>query len=71
VKFDIYGMELDVVRLEDAWRVYQLGPEGKKRLADGIVIPPELPEDDLLQYLADLLHEHASARHPNATRHIG
>jgi len=39
------------------WRVYYVGSEGKKRLANDLVIPSELHKDELLNYIADLCHE--------------
>ena len=46
------------------WVVFDTGSEGQKRLARDIVIPQTVPQAEVLGYLADLLHEHATSRHP-------
>jgi hypothetical protein len=58
LRFDIYGRYVLVVeRGGGAWRVLQVGDDGKRGLRDDIVIPSDLSADDLAQYLDDLLHE--------------
>jgi hypothetical protein len=59
MRFDVYGrFLLDLERTPEGYVVYQLGAEGKRRARDDLVVPPDLPEDELAQYLDDLLHEH-------------
>jgi len=65
IRFDVFGRELQVVRVAERWRAYYPGAEGKRRPAEDIVIPADVPESALRQYLADLCHEWASARHPD------
>lgn len=56
-RFDLYGRcELDVERVEGRWVAYHRG-EGKRRLAEELVIPPDVEEEGLERYLDDLLHE--------------
>ena len=62
-----YGRKLQIIREEDCWRVFELGNEGKKRSATDIRIPNGIEYADILGYLGDLLHEHASSRHPEVT----
>lgn len=64
-RFDVYHrFQLDVGREQNAWRVYRVGNEGKRRLDPSIVIPPSLAADQLLGFLDDLLHEYATPSHP-------
>ena len=58
MRFDVYGrLVLDIVRGPDGYRVYELGAEGKRRLREDIVLPPDLAEGEIEQYVDDLLHE--------------
>ena len=64
MKVEAFGRELQISKQGGEWMVFDLGSEGKKRSARDIVIPGSLPESEVLEYLADLLHEHATSRHP-------
>ena len=58
MRFDVYGrLQLDIVHTPDGYRVCELGAEGKRRLREDIVLPPDLPEAEIEQVLDDLLHE--------------
>lgn len=60
MRFDVFGTILEVLRRDGAWRVFYVGQEGKKRLANDIVIPAGVEEEHLEQYLADIRHEYAT-----------
>ena len=47
---------------EDGWQVFYLGSEGKRRAARDIVVPANVEESKLTQYLDDLCHEWATDR---------
>lgn len=68
MKFDVFGTLVEVVMREGAWRVFYLGSEGKKRLADDIVIPASVAESQLEEYLADIRHEYATATYSEVRR---
>ena len=68
MRLNAFGRELEVSRVGGRWKVFDLGNEGKKRLARDIVIPESIGESELVGYLSDLLHEHASGRHPEVRR---
>ena len=68
MRFDVFGRQLVVERLGDRWVAFYQGPEGKRRPADGIVIPPDLLESEIGQYLDDLCHEWATRKHPTVRR---
>ena len=57
MKMSVFGKIIEVNRTKEHWSVFYVGAEGKKRLAHDIIIPPELQEDELLEYVADLCHE--------------
>ncbi|GMG87127.1 DUF7661 family protein [Biformimicrobium ophioploci] len=59
MKLDVYGKEVEVIRSDSRWCVYYLGAEGKKRIAQDLNIPSDLPESEVMDFLADLCHEWA------------
>lgn len=65
LKFDVFGRNVIVSKVEEAWKAYYGGPEGKRRSATDIVIPASIEEAGLRQYLADLCHEWATSSHPD------
>ena len=64
-KFNVFGQLICVVGEPGSWRAFHLGNEGKRRPAD-FVIPQELPESALCEYLADLFHEFATPKNNTA-----
>jgi len=67
LEFDVFGYRIVVERRGDAWASFEPGDDGKRR-ASWFVIPPDLPEDALAQYLADLYHEAARPDRPDVRR---
>lgn len=69
MRFDVFGRHILVERHTDRWAVFYAGPEGKRRPADGIMIPSSLlEEEEIERYLDDLCHEWATAKHPSVRR---
>lgn len=60
MKLNVYGRKVEVVKISNNWVVYYLGNEGKKRTAYDIMIPDDLKENEIINYLEDLLHEWAT-----------
>lgn len=58
LRFNVFGTLIDIERRGRAWLAWHPGNDGKRRPAD-IVVPDDVPEDELARYLGDLLHEHA------------
>ncbi len=59
MKFNIYGrFQVDVRRENDAWAVYR-AELGKRTPFEEVVIPPDVPADELATYLDDIFHEYA------------
>ena len=61
LRFNIFGALIAVTGAPGAWRAFLLGTEGKRRAAD-FVVPDDVAEHELCEYLADLFHEHATPR---------
>lgn len=57
MKFNVFGKIIEVIRKDDSWIVFYVGNEGKKRLANDIVLPPNMKEEEILKHIADLCHE--------------
>ena len=68
MKFDVFGRAILVVETASGWATFYLGAEGKRRSATDIVVPPDILESDIEQYLSDLCHEWATDRNPNVKR---
>jgi hypothetical protein len=59
MRFNIYGrFQIDVRRENDAWAVYRAEP-GKRTLLGDVVVPADVPAQDLATYLDDIFHEYA------------
>ena len=59
MKFSVFGKNIEVIERNSKWVVFYIGNEGKKRLAEDIIVPPDILEDQLIEYLSDLCHEWA------------
>lgn len=67
LRFDVYGLPLEIERDGERWRAYRLG-EGKRRELHDLVIPAELPEAGLERFLGDVCHELATPERPRVVR---
>jgi len=67
LRFNIFGAHILVVGGQGAWRTYYYGAEGKRRPAD-FIIPGDVAEADLCEYLSDLFHENATPRNNSAVQ---
>lgn len=57
--FDIFGMRIAIVGVPGNWSAFLLGNDGKRRPAE-FIVPSDLAEHELCNYLADLMHESAT-----------
>ena len=64
-KFNIFGSLIAITGSGSAWQAFYLGADGKRRPAD-FVVPSDIAEHELCEYLADLFHENATPRNCNA-----
>ena len=62
LRFDVFGRRIDVEATSDGWVAYVPGNDGKRRLAN-FSIPSDLEAAGIAQYLDDLFHEGATAKH--------
>ena len=60
-RFDVFGRIFSIERVGTEWRAWAHGADGKRSPA-GFVVPREVGEDELAQYLYDLFHEAATRR---------
>ncbi len=68
MKFDIFGRNIEILKRGTQWKVFYLGNEGKKRLAEDIIIPSDITECQLTGYLFDLCHEWIRPEHSTVER---
>lgn len=67
LRFSIFGTLISVEGSQGAWRSFYLVAEGKRRPAD-FIVPGDVAEDELCEYLADLYHENATPRNSTAVQ---
>jgi len=67
LRFNIFGALIAVTDSSGALRAFYLGAEGKRRPAE-FVIPADIAEHELCEYLADLFHENATPRNNTAAQ---
>jgi hypothetical protein len=67
LRFNIFGTLIGITRSDEGWRAFYLGADGKRRPAD-FVVPVDVAEDELCEYLADLYHENATPRNSTAVQ---
>lgn len=65
-RFNVFGDLIAVTGSAGAWRAFHLGADGKRRPAD-FIVPSDVQEADLAEYLADLFHENATPRNSSVT----
>ena len=65
--FNVFGRIIRVEKDVDGWRAYYPGSDGKKRVAD-FVIPNDVADSELEQYLGDIFHENARPNNAEVTR---
>jgi len=68
IYFNVFGRRLLVTREDREWSAFYVGDEGKSRKATDIVIPSDVPDVMLRQYLADLCHEWATEQNSSVIR---
>ena len=60
MKLNVYGRRIDVERVNDEWVAFYIGMEGKRRKATDLIIPAHFEKDEVVTWIADLLHESAT-----------
>jgi len=59
-RFEVYGRRIAVQSTGSGRECFLPGADGKRRRAPDIVVPDLVPDDEVLQDVADLLHECAA-----------
>ena len=67
LRFNVFGRLVTITGAPGTWQAFYPGTDGKRRPAD-FVIPHDVREDDLQEYLADLFHEDATPRRSTVHR---
>jgi hypothetical protein len=57
--FNVFGRIIAVERIDENWRPYLMGSDGKRRPVE-LAIPADIPQSELAQYLYDIYHESAT-----------
>jgi len=52
----MFGRDVLIVETGGRWEAFYLGSEGKRRPAKDIMVPADIEESKLTQYLDDLCH---------------
>lgn len=65
---DVFGKQIQAVKTEGGWDLFEVGHERKRRLLRNVVVPSGLSEKELERFLDDLFHEYATATHPRVRR---
>jgi hypothetical protein len=64
IKLNAYGRRIYIERVNDEWISFYQSIEGKRRRANDLIIPADLDRDEVVTWIADLLHESATERNP-------
>jgi hypothetical protein len=66
-RFSVFGTAVVVARVGGGWQAFYPGADGTRRAAD-FIVPADIAEHALAEYLADLFHENATPRHATVER---
>ena len=67
LRFDVFGREVVIEATPTGWAAFLPGNDGKRRAAE-FPVPASIDAQDIGQYLDDLFHEQATAKHPAVRR---
>ena len=65
IKLNAYGRLIYVERVKAEWIAFFKSVEGKRWRAPDLIIPADLNRDEVVTYIADMLHELATERNPS------
>lgn len=60
IEFDVFGKRMSVQRRDDEWLLFLHPDTGIRSRVYDVVIPGDLEESDLAEYLSDMYHEYGS-----------
>ena len=67
LRFNVFGKLIAISGQPGSWQAFYPGSDGTRRPAD-FIIPADVTEDGLADYLADLFHEDATPRRNTVER---
>ena len=67
LRFNVFGRLIAIQGKPGSWQAFYPGNDGTRRPAD-FVVPADITEDGLDEYLADLFHEDATPRRSTVER---
>ncbi len=68
IKFDVFGKRMSVQRKDGEWLLFRESNTGVRARIYEVVIPPDLEENELATYLADIFHESASEKNSSVVK---
>ena len=68
IEFNVFGKKMVVQRNSEEWRLFLDSGTGVRTRVTDIVIPSDLSEDELVTFLDDMYHEHASEKYPEVVK---
>ncbi len=68
LKFNVFGKKMSVQRKNQQWLLFTDSNSGMRVRVYDIVIPPDLLEAGLAQYLDDIYHEFSTEHHPQVVQ---
>jgi hypothetical protein len=63
IKLNAYGRRIDIEFINGEWIASYPGNDGKRLRATNLAIPASLDREQVVTYIADLLHESATGKH--------
>ena len=66
--FDVFGKKMSVHREGDDWLLFSESETGIRARVYDVVIPSDVNENELANYLDDIYHEYANEKHTSVIR---
>jgi hypothetical protein len=66
-RFNVFGTLISITGSTGSWQAFHLGADGKRRPAD-FIVPTNVADHELAEYLADLFHENATPKNGTVER---
>ncbi|MCP3940132.1 MAG: hypothetical protein GY710_01440 [Desulfobacteraceae bacterium] len=68
IKFNVFGRIYSLQRKGEEWHFFIESGTGIRAKVSDVIIPSELKEHELEEYLDDIYHENASEKYPSVIR---
>ncbi len=68
LELNVFGQGMVAERGTKGWRLYFVGSEGKRRPVPDAAVPEDvITPEELVQFVDDCFHEHATTENPKVT----